>query len=322
MTPASRLPLYLIISALTGLGGVSGARADEAAVARLRARVAASPDDHSLRCQLSFALVGVESFAEAHALAGQSVAGIAWPLTARTRRTYAACLYNRGRAAEGLGRLEEAARDYVRSNEARPSDAVVARLTAIVPETPASFPAAALLTFTAQGGETGVWPMPEQRVASTTTSAGVRWDFVTALVSEPRGFSSLATYALAWREGDVIVARVDSWTQEDQDGSVVADGARVFARSTPSEGVAVDVTATGGGACGEMDGFMDFEHRATVLVALAGDTIRSRALVTRERDCEGRASMRVELRGEELVVSRSRRGTLSDGTYQVSAVLR
>jgi hypothetical protein len=71
-----------------------------------------------------------------------------------------------------------------------------------------------------------------------------------------------------------------------------------------------------------MDGFMDFEHHATVLVSFDGARVSSRALVTQESDCGGHVSMSMSVRGDQVVVRRARAAELVAGTYPIRSLLR
>ncbi len=105
----------------------------------LRARLEASPGDAGLECQLGWALVAQDRFGEAREVLDRAVERLGDPRPARERRRLAACLYNRGRALEGLARPDEARRDYERSLALRPSDVVRARRDALpAPASPPS----------------------------------------------------------------------------------------------------------------------------------------------------------------------------------------
>lgn len=133
----------------------STAQAQDDAVARLRAQVASAPSDVSRQCQLSFALIGASQHEEARTIATAAIAAVPRPLTRATRRTLGACLYNLGRAEEGLGHRREAAIAYARSIVVRDNDAVRARLAALSPAAPADDEMAALALFALEAEEEG-----------------------------------------------------------------------------------------------------------------------------------------------------------------------
>ncbi len=311
--------LALLVIVLAAFGG--HASAQDAAVTRLRAAVAAAPDDASLRCQLSFALVGAGQYAEARATATAAIAAIRTPLTAATRRTMGACLYNRGRAAEGLGDARAAATDYVESLRLRPNDAVLARLTALVPDTPPSLPAAALATFDLRDGDA---PRIVAVAEGTRVVTGaLTWRFFSA--SAPAGYDTegVVYVALSTASG-TVVERIDGWATEDASTTLRVVGASRERAADGAEVVVVSVEGTGGGACHRMEGFMDFHHRATVLLRwdAAARRLRSHVLVTSQSDCEGGVSMRVRVARGAVVVSSSRGGSLERGSFPLEELLR
>ncbi len=313
--------LLLVLSALALASATAVVHAQDDAVARLRARVAAAPSDAALRCQLSFALVGAGQHEEARSLATTSVTSTPRPLTPTTRRTVGACLYNLGRAEEGLGHRAEAASAYVRSLAVRDNDAVRARLAALVPETPTDLPAAALVVLDEHPDESA------PQLASPAAGASVRigpttLHFVSAIVPLAGGYTMGALYAIAIRDDVVVVSRVDEWSHEDNGGSMRIEAARAYPARGTAEGAAVTVEGVGGGACGQMNGFMDFIHRATVLVAFDGARIRSRSIATEQHDCGDPVRVRMQLRGTDVVVSRSRGSDLAPGSYPISSLLR
>ncbi len=311
--------LATVLCSLVLVLALSHAHAQDVdAVARLRARVAAAPTDVSLQCQLSFALVGASQHEEARTIATAAVAAIPRPLTPATRRLAGACLYNLGRAEEGLAHRPEAATAYVRSLAVRDNPSVVERLRALVPETPEHDEAAALVMFAGTENE-AVYAL--QDFASVSTR-GDTLLFVSAQISYRGGYTGLGAFVVATREDRVVVARVDEWSQEDNSARMEVDEPRTIETAPGSLGAAIAVSGTGGGACGRMDGFMDFEHHATILVSFDGTRVRSRALVTREADCEGNVSMSLALRGANVVVSRSRDGELEAGTHAIADLLR
>ncbi|MBN8610733.1 MAG: hypothetical protein J0L92_09125 [Deltaproteobacteria bacterium] len=298
---------------------VSHAHAQDAdAVARLRARVAAAPSDVSLQCQLSFALVGASQHEEALTIATRAAAAIPRPLTQPGHRLLGACLYNLGRAEEGLAHRREAATAYVRSLAVRDNPAVRDRLRALVPETPEHFEAAALVMFE---GTEGASIYAIQDTAAVRAN-GQSLMFVSAQISYAGGYTGLAAFVVAQHEDIAIVARVDEWSQEDNGARMTLAEPRTLEASAGSLRAAFEVSASGGGACGRMDGFMDFEHHATVLVSFDGAQVRSRALVTRESDCGGHSSMSLQVEDGDVIVRRARGGALRLGTYPISELLR
>ncbi len=320
----------LVLFALAVLGvwssRVPGAHAQDDAVTRLRARVAAAPADSSLRCQLSFALVGTSTFEEARSLAEASIVALdalPRPLPGRTRNTLAACLYNRGRAHEGLAHPREAAADYVRSISLRTNATILARLEALAPGMRRDLPVSALVALDHRegNGERDVTPIPDVPIVRVTGPDGP-WQFLGARVSEQGGFTSLALYAIRWRAEVPSILRLDQWTQDDNGASMTVGSART--QEVPGVGpvASLHVRAEGGGTCGRMDGFMDFEHEVTVLVALGGTATRSRVLVTSQHDCSDPVEMTLRLTGADVTVSRSRAGELEVGTYPLASLLQ
>jgi hypothetical protein len=298
----------------------SHARAQSDDVARLRARATATPDDASVRCELAFALVRIGAHAEARQEATAGIAAIARPLTSRTRRTLAACLYNRGRAEEGLSQRRDAVADYVASLALRPNDAVRARIDAIVPNVPASCPAAALVAFDpVQGTQYEMGLRPDQNTPSVRTANGVVWCFVAG------GYGmTLSTYAVAVRADGTaaVVAEIDEWSQEDSTAPIEMEAARAVPELSSVAGAMVRVAATGGGNCGSMNGFEDFEHHATVFVGLVGDAIRTHVIVTRQYDCLGTVSASLRIRGGNVEITHSHRRRREVETLPIASILQ
>jgi len=322
--------LCSFLFALAVLGSSSSwashASAQEDAVTRLRARVAAAPSDASLRCQLAFALVGTSTFEEARTLAEASIVALdalPRPLPGRTRNTLAACLYNRGRAHEGLTHPREAALDYVRSLSLRSNATILTRLEALAPGMRRDLPASALVALDHRegDGEDGVTPIPDATIVRVTGPEGP-WQFLTARVSEQGGFTSLALYAIRWRAEVPSVVRLDEWTQDDDSASMTLGASRTL--SVPGVGAVASFTlrAEGGGTCGRMDGFMDFQHQATVLVSLGGSTVRSRILVTSQHDCSEPIEMTLRVTDADVNVSASRGGELDVGSYPIASLVQ
>jgi len=324
-----RVP-FIVLLALATLGAwcgwAPGACAQDDAVTRLRARVAAAPADSSLRCQLAFALVGTSAFEEARTLAEASIVSLdamPRPLPGRTRNTLAACLYNRGRAHEGLSHPREAALDYVRSISLRSNATILARLEALAPGMRPDLPASALVALDHRegDGEGSVTPIPDAPIVRVTGPDGP-WQFLAAQVSEQGGFTSLALYAIRWRAEVPTVLRLDEWTQDDNSASMTLASARTQEVPGVGQVTSFRVSATGGGTCGRMDGFMDFVHEATVLVALGGPTVRSRVLVTSQHDCSDPVEMTLRLTGAQVTVSASRGGELDVGAYPLATLFQ
>ncbi len=290
-------------------------------VAELRARLAASPGDASLSCQLAYALVGESAPDEAHRAATAGIEAIARPLTARTRRTLGACLYNRGRASEALHRPRDAVRDFVASLALRPNDTVRARLDAIVPGVPASLPAAALAAFDDAGAQTYELD-PGQSPRSVRAANGLVWHLVTARSFGPAGVGVVLIALTVDDEGVVQLDVVDDWAQEDEEATLSIASSRAVPELRDVAGVVLTVDATGGGNCGTTDGYADFEHHATVFVGLVDGRARSRSIITRQYDCDGETSADVRVRGADVVIARARGRDVPNGTHSIASLMR
>lgn len=320
---SSFLVLAVLLSTVAAPVVVS---AQDDAVTRLRARLASAPQDSSRRCELAFALVGVGTFEEARTLADASVVALdalPRPLPGRTRNTLAACLYNRGRAHEGLSHPTEAATDYVRSLALRTNATILTRLEALAPGMRRDLPASALVALDrrAADGEGGVSLVPDAPIVRVTGTEGP-WQFVAARVSEQGGFTSLAVYAIRWR-GDVpAVFRLDEWTQDDNSAGLRVGPAQTMTVAGIGDVAVVAASAAGGGTCGRMDGFMDFEHEVTILVALGGAHPRSRVLVTSQSDCSEPVHMGIRVTANGVSVTSSRGGELDVGTHAIASLLQ
>jgi hypothetical protein len=206
----------------------------------------------------------------------------------------------------------------VRSLAVRDNPSVRDRLRALVPETPEHSLAAALVVFEGTEGAS---------VDAIQDTAAVRANgqsllFVSAVISYAGGYTGLAAFVVAQREDTAVVARLDEWSQEDNGARMTLAEPRSLEASAGSLTAAFEVSASGGGACGRMDGFMDFEHHATVIVSFDGAQVRSRVLITRESDCGGHSSMSLRVDDRDVIVSRSREGALRPGTYPISELLR
>ncbi len=295
----------------------SSSTQDTDAVARLRARVAQAPTDASLHCQLAFALVGAGASTEAEQEATRGIAAITRPLTAATRRTMAACLYNHGRALEAPTQPQAAVSDYVASLLLRDNASVRARLDTLVPNVPQDAPAAALAVFAppAYAGH------PAELVANQTVvsarAGGVTWRFVTARLS-----GTLIVYATTVSaDGHVSLAAIDEWSQEDFDGPIEVTSARAHAPLSALSGVIVEAHAEGGGSCARMDGFADFHHDATMFVGLVDGVVRSDDIVTEQHDCEGVVRTSFRVRGADVQITRAHGGNHAVGTFPIASLL-
>lgn len=322
------------VALTTLLGSTSPTSAQDDQIARLRARVSAAPSDASAQCQLSFALVSAERFEEATRAAEAGIAVLGSAPAPATRRTLGACLYNLGRAQEGLGHRAEFIPAYVESLRVRPNPIVLARLQAAVLDTPSEYPAAALLALDVEGsapldalGQVQLFETP----ATGRGAQRIVWRLVALSRMNDSGYTDALLYVIAEVPGAPIVwRRLDRWTTEESGGTSF-DVARVspLRATTPGsgaalEGLVVQAHAGGGGACGAMDGFADLEHDVTILLAYdrAARRVRSRALVTRELSCGEPIRMPVRISGGDVVVARSRHGDLEPGTYPISSLLR
>ncbi|MFO0709369.1 MAG: hypothetical protein U0353_05995 [Sandaracinus sp.] len=299
---------------------VAPTAAQDDPVTSLRARVSAAPDDVSLRCQLAFALVGASQHEEARTVASAAIAAVPRPLDASRRRLLGACLYNLGRAEEGLGHRLEASTAYVRSLAVRDNDAVRARLHTLVPEAPADDPTVALALVSSRPDDTygAVHPSSIVRVG------GDVFHFVPFSVRGSEG-AELVLAVVVVREDAVAVATIESWAQEDYEARLVASDARAWSArgaATGAAGAMATVQATGGGHCDDAEGYADFSHTATVFASFDGTRVRTAALVTEQYDCEEPVSLTMQVRGTDVVVRRARHGSLQPGTYPIESLLR
>ncbi len=116
--------------------------------AALRARVEASATDLAARCELGYVLVREERFEDARTLLAPTLDALPAPAVAERERR-GTCLYNLGRAEEGLAHFEAAATRYRASLALRPNDAVQLRLDAVLARlsAPASPPPTAAPPF-------------------------------------------------------------------------------------------------------------------------------------------------------------------------------
>ena len=308
--------LFLIASQWLLLAFLTSAAHAQDASTPLRARVAAAPQDVSLQCQLAFALVSESHFEEALATADRAIAAIPRPLRAPSRRTLGACLYNRGRAHEGLGHSTPAVQDYLRSLRVRPNNAVTNRILSLVPDTLPSYLPSALAALELHEHESIVF-QPES--APLSSPRGTTWRFVTGNVSLSSGHTELVVFAFAEQGEEVFFRRLDEWSHEDNGGSIRVENPRAF-RTPDLEGASLVVDATGGGACGRMDGFMDFEHHAVALVALVNGVIRSRTFVTLQHDCGAPVDRRVRIRGANVVLGQAIDG-VEAGEHPIATLL-
>ncbi len=174
-------PLVLVLLLSQSLSLAAAQDVDPAALVTqeqsLRARVAA--DDAAgrtgtgARCELGFVLVRLGRSTEAVTPLDQEIAALGSPTDAAGGRRLAACLYNRGRAAEDLHDLDGARAAYRRSLALRPNPSVTARLAALPHETPESIAAAAALSLCRANddGQT----CEERRTTLVGVSEGTTW---------------------------------------------------------------------------------------------------------------------------------------------------
>lgn len=116
------------------------------------AGTAAAPDP-SARCDLAFSHVREGRYAEARDAAAVAIDALHLHTDAASLRLLGACLYNRGRAYEGLGERANAVTDYAESLEVRPNASVTARLGTLVSGVPAAVPLAAIATLEQAEGD-------------------------------------------------------------------------------------------------------------------------------------------------------------------------
>ncbi|MFO0710230.1 MAG: hypothetical protein U0353_10345 [Sandaracinus sp.] len=313
-----RLQLGSLVAVLAVLAVVvpTAGRAQDDAVARLRARVAESPGDVSLQCQLSFALVGAAAHEEARSLATAAIDAIPRPLTRTTRRTAGACLYNLGRAEEGLGHRREAVRAYARSLVVRDNEAVRERLAAMVPQVESAEPMAAYATTLLEDRESC-----EPHVVGSALRVGPDVFHFVPMTAGERGYTSAVLVVLVVRDDRVVAERVDAWSHEEQGAGSSVQSVRAW-RAAGLEGAVAAVSAGGGMACGGDLGFVGVEHETTVLASFDGTRLRTRVLVTSESGCRERTRMQLRVQGGDVIVTRSRRGSLEPGTYPIPSLLR
>jgi hypothetical protein len=266
---------------------------------RLRAEIALRPTDARPRCELAFMLVRRSQFREAVEIATSGIALVRRRTDSRGIVTLAACLYNRGRAHEGLGQRKLAVTDYADSLDLRPNPVVRARLLTLAPNVPENAPLVALIE-TLDGART--LPSPARTIA-VTAADDTRFTFVT----DDRGPSPSA-FAVARICGEARVASIDE-AFFDNYGTLTIESAE--ARSFGDvQGVLVTVRGGGDVTCGRMDGVMDGEHEATVVVFAENCRLRAATFVRLQTTCDGAdEGLSVRFDGEGNAIT-SRRGRL------------
>lgn len=265
------------------------ARAEES-VTELRARLAERPGDPAVACRLAFALVLATTFDEAREVASPAIEALRPRGEPSSVRTLGACLYNRGRAYEGLGDGRRAAMDYAESLSLRPNEAVAARLGTLVPGAATREP---VVTFAAAAAGLEIGEGDVVEVTSAATRDRTRWSFF-CVREHDHGYERVRALAVARIDGALHVAELDEVYYDDAFLSVESATAR---RLGGLDAVVLELSGGGDENCGTMEGMADFDHRATVVVFAEGGEIRAAPFVTVRHDCgtASRAEMTVTL---------------------------
>ncbi|MBX3274817.1 MAG: hypothetical protein KF729_31425 [Sandaracinaceae bacterium] len=249
--------------------------AQDAALERLRAAVDAAPSEPRHRCELASALVRAERHREAVEAASAAIDALRARTDATSRRVLGACLYNRGRAHEGLDANARAIGDYADSLDLRPNDTVAARLAALAPGAP---PALAAFAATLDGF---AFDDTAPALTRARTRDRVQWSFVPSRRMEEPTVVAVARLCGVPRAAVVTAASFDDYGQlgiERATARVLGD----------VDGVVVRVAGTGDATCGRMDGVMDARHEATAVVFADGCEIRVASFVTSRFVCDQR----------------------------------
>jgi|JI10StandDraft_1071094.scaffolds.fasta_scaffold74791_1 hypothetical protein len=285
-----------------------------------RARLVAAPEDGAGRCDFAFSLVKAGRMADARQWATEGLVLLARASAARPHRALAPCLYTRGRAHEGLGDRPAAITDWVASLALRPNPTVAERLVALVPDLPPQLPIVAL----AAGELTSAAPLVVEAgrttwyLVQTRTPSGSGFSLKLHAITQPPA-SAWITYARDGRLPPVEV--LAEWTQEEVDATftVSADPLPALARQA---GLQVDLRASGGGACGQMEGFATFEFQAIAFVARRPDhTLAAELFTIRRDDCSGSESAEIEVGDRHITVKNVRGGGQAPGRRSLVSIL-
>lgn len=179
----------------------------------LRARIAEEEAVHTTgsgaRCELGLVLVRAGHAEDAVRELEHAIHELGTPTDRALRRRLAACLYNRGRAAEALSDTVGARDAYRRSLVLRPHASVRARLDALPRETSEDVASrVALEACRAAGDDVSECAIdrPANRIADHTSPATVTWFTVATTSVDSAAIPCEGWYAVAV-EGETALAR-------------------------------------------------------------------------------------------------------------------
>lgn len=312
--PMPRLIAFLLLVAV--LVPISSQGQDE--LEPLQRALNEDPSDHRARCRLAFALVRAGRFGEAKDAASPAVAALSQETGRSARRLLGACLYNRGRAHEGLEDRAAARSDYVRSLAARSSDAVLARLNSLLPATDSSIPSPlphAALAIAASG----IMDEDAEVFAESAQSGDSSWTLVTV---GPGGYRNGTASAFAVTEacGGLHVVSIDSVTYDNSTHLELRENSPL--RFGRTDALVVDLEGGGDDNCGTMEGMAEYAHRATSVVFVEGCRLRVARFETTREDCGGQGSLNVrfDARGNAIVTDVQGNGTPPAGRHSLRQV--
>lgn len=281
---------------------------------RLRAAVAAAPDEPRPRCELAFALVRANQPREAIDAATPAIDQLRTQPGARARRTLGACLYNRGRAHEAAGETASAIADYADSLDLRPNDAVAARLTTLAPGAQSGLSAAAAIV---EGFEHD----PDATIARTRAADRTTWSFVpSARTEEP---TVVAVARLCGAPHAAVAARA----YFDNYGALTVESAEPRTLGG-LHAIVLRVRGAGDATCGTTDGVIDAHHEETAVVFADGCDIRVARFVTSAFECDRRRPIGRRVRfdedGNAIVTRRPRHDAPASelGTFRLRDLAR
>ncbi len=268
----------------------------------LEAAARADPEDHAASCRYAWGLVGAERPADARDAAGRPIAALRARADRRSRRLLGACLYNRGRALEALGETAAAARDYAESLSVRENAVVRARLTELAEGWAADAPPLAAWAVASSGVPAGGRVVD---AATANTADRTRWT-VTAVGPGDYGNGSAHAYAGALVCGEPRQARVDTIAYDNSTSLSISDVTPRRIGDVPA--LVIELTGEGADNCGQMDGMMDFTHRALAVVFVEGCQIHVARFRTDSHDCGGDFELTVRFDRQGNVVRSQPRG--------------
>lgn len=262
-----------------------------------RRSVAANPDDHRATCRYGWALVAANRHAEARDALARPVEALRGRTGPRARRLLSACLYNRGRAFEGVGARGDAVRDYVESLVHRDNRVVRSRLASLVEGWTEEMNPLVALAVEASGVHLF---QREVDARETRTDDGTHWNLV-ALSPGGSANGRAAAYAGAMVCGRPQQAEIDEVSYDNATYLEVESARPMRIGEVP----AVVVTLVGGGDdnCQGMDGMQEYTHRAIAVVFVDECQIRVARFLTDHHDCGGDRGIRVRFdrRGSVLL---------------------